>query len=345
MTGDPAKQVQATRAAVGLCDLSDRGKLRLSGRDRLPWLQGQITNDVLTLPEGRGMEAAVLNVQGHLLTLMRVFALPDALLLDLPAPTKERILATFDRYLILEEVVIEDVTRSLALFSLQGPRAAEALAALVGSAPALPPWGIMEAAWGGAQLLVARTTHTGEDGYDLFVPAALAPSLKEALGASIAPLGGTAVDPEALDLLRLEAGIPWWGRELEEAVVPPEARLDRAISRTKGCYVGQEIIARIDARGQVNTLLVGLAARDRAPRPGDLLFALRDRSRSLGRVTSAGVSPTLYAPIALGYLRREHTEPGTPVIASGEAGEVEVRVRELPFVPWRFPETVGVGER
>jgi folate-binding protein YgfZ len=351
---DIEAEVRAVREAVGLGDLSARGKLRFVGRDRRTWLQGQITNDVLRLPDGEGLYAAILNIQGHMLTDLRVFALPEALLADLPAETKERIVKTLDRYLIMEQVEIQDVTDALRLFSLQGPRAAALLGATLEEVPPLPPWGVAEVAWRETTLTVARVTHTGEEGYDLFVPAAQAAALWETLAGALPAHDGALVGQEALEVLRLEAGIPWWGRELDESIVPLEARLERAISMKKGCYIGQEIIARIDARGHVNNLLVGLRPEGEGTGGGSSLPARGDAlvvgERVVGRVTAAAYSPALQAPIALGFLRREFTEPGTLVTIRTASAEQPARVASLPFVPARFgspgagsPPTSGEG--
>lgn len=346
---DTAIQALAARASVGLADLSTaRGRLRLTGRDRAAWLQGLVANDLLSLPVGQGMEAAVMNVQGHLLSLLRIFALPEALLIDLPGPTCGRILTMLDQFLIMEQVEIEDRTDATRLYSVQGPRAADAVAAALGAAPDLPAWGVAELDWQGAALVVARVTHTGEDGYDLFAPLPQAERLRAALAGAVAALGGSLLADDALDLLRLEAGIPAWGRELTEAIVPLEAHLDRAISRTKGCYIGQEIIARIDARGRVNRVMVGLQLPTLpAGEVGPAEIFADGSERPVGRVTSTGHSPALEVPVALGYLRREHAAPGTavriaPSAAPGgaEAETIEARVVALPFVPWRFPRPI-----
>jgi folate-binding protein YgfZ len=195
---------------------------------------------------------------------------------------------------------------------------------------------VAEFAWQGARLTIARVTHTGEDGYDIWVSVPAAEAMRDALTEATTLLGGCLVGGEALDALRVESGIPGWGSELTETAGPLEARLDRAISRSKGCYVGQEIIARIDARGQVNNRLVGLLLERAAP--GDPI-QVAGAERPVGRVTSVVHSAALDAPIALGYLRREHEEPGTRLRVGGPDG-APVRVAALPFVPWRFPTPI-----
>jgi folate-binding protein YgfZ len=346
-----AAEVRAVRENVGLCAPMGRSLIRISGEDRRTWLQGQISNDVLGLPDGQGFEAVILTVQGHLLSHLRVFALPDALLLDLPAATTERVLKTLDRYLILEQVEIEDVSGSFRLFSLQGPRAVQVVERLPGGIASLAPWGVVEVEGDGAPLIASRVSHTGEDGFDLFVPTDGAAELEGRLRAEVLACGGAVVGDAALEVLRIEAGIPIWGRELDESIVPLEARLDHAISRTKGCYVGQEIIARIDARGQVNNLLVGIRPEGTVARSsrmagshpapgragGEVVPAWGDTlvsgERAVGRVTSATFSPTLGAPIALGYLRRQFVAPGTPIAIRSTSGDAPAHVAALPFVP------------
>lgn len=332
------RDASGTRASVGMAALPDRAYLRVRGSDRATWLQGLIAGDLLTLSEGEGIEAAVMNIQGRLLSLLRVFSLPGELLIDLPLVTRARVLALLDQYLMMEDVEIE--SPDVSVLTVQGPEAASVVGAVVELPGTLAPWGATTAQHrSGAPLVLARVTHTGEDGYDLFVPIDAREAVESELLAQVAERGGARLEADALDGLRVEAGIPAWGAELSEAVGPLEARLDRAISRTKGCYVGQEIIARIDARGQVNNGLAGLDLDATVlPSAGsDLPLHVPGSARPVGRITSLCRSPSLGRPIALGYLRREHATPGTEVVVGGEGGGAVARVAALPFVPWRFP--------
>lgn len=274
----------------------------------------------------------MLNLQGHMLAWMRVFALPDALLADLPAAIVTATAQTLDRYLIMEKVEIEDASDALRLFSVQGPRAAEAVRVATGvdAAPLGPHSLTVEEGPGGAPLMVARASQTGEPGFDLFAAAEVAELLWSRLAEAARGVGGRPAGWEALNTLRVEAGLPWWGHELDPSIVPLEARLERAISMTKGCYIGQEIIARIDARGQVNNRLGGLRlSGDTLPAPGSPI--LGDEKR-IGRVTTSIYSPALGAPIALAFLRREWTEPGRPVVIEVAGEHLPAEVAALPFV-------------
>jgi folate-binding protein YgfZ len=328
-----AQEYRALESGAGLVDLSMRGKMRVVGPDRRRWLHGMVTQEVIGLADGRGAYAAVLNPQGHMLSDMRIFALPEVLLCDLPPATAESIPEHLDRYLIMEKARIEVVTDQLALLSLQGPQSGLAVSACLGAEwGELPVWGVGSRRWDGVDLVVARVSHCGVDGYDLFVDAARAVPLYTALCAHRQQFAVDPVGWQAINHRRIEAGIPWWGHELDLSVVPYEARLEAAISLTKGCYVGQEIIARLEARGQVNNLLCGLTLEgDRVPEPKEEIFA--GDGRKIGRITSAVRSPASGGVIALGYLRREHSAPGTSVTLQHAQGEQSATVAALPFIP------------
>lgn len=325
------EEYRALCQGAALLDLSDRGKLRITGRDRRTWLHGQVTQEIKELPDGRGAYATILTPQGHMVGDLNVFALPDALLADYPAGTQTPLSEYLDRYLIMERAEIEDLTEEWALLAVQGPRAPEVVAALFGEGAAgMHAWAVQEAAFAGEPVYLARISVSGEDGYQLFVPTAQAPALWTALlqalpGAEVRPVGW-----EALNVRRVEAGIPWWGEEMDARIVPLEARLNHAISINKGCYVGQEIIARIHARGHVNNLLAGFFVH------GDVLPArdteIHHNGKRVGRVGTVVHSPSLGRPIALGYLRREWQTPGQRVQAMEPAGPVELEVAALPFV-------------
>ena len=331
--GDAAAEYHAARETAALFPLTWRGALRFVGPDRRSWLHGQVTNDVNGLADGQWNEAAMLNIQGRMLAWMRIFAVPGVLLADLPAAILTATAETLDRYLIMEKVEIEDATEEFSLLSVQGPRAAEAVRAATGvDAAALAPHTLTtEEGPGGAPLIVARATQTGESGFDLFVAAEVAALLWDRLSEAVHGVGGRPAGWEALNWLRVEAGLPWWGHELDTRVVPLEARLERAISFTKGCYIGQEIIARIDARGQVNNLLGVLRLPAGVlPSPDSRILA---GEKPMGRITTAIQSPALGVPLALAYMRREWAEPGRTVEVEVDGARVTAETSTLPFVP------------
>jgi folate-binding protein YgfZ len=324
-------EYQLLRSGCGLLDLSYRTKLRITGRDRRTWLHGQVTQDVTHLPDGRGAYATVITPQGRMVADLRVFALTEALYVDAPAGIEPPLAEYLDQFLIMERAEIEDLTDVEALLSLQGPLAADALACVFGrETAALKPWEIREEQFQNLPVLIAGADHCGEGGFDLRLPAGLAADLWAALSQCRTEFGVESVGWDALNVRRFEAGIPWWGEELDSSVVPLEARLERAIHFQKGCYVGQEIIARIEARGHVNNLLAGFRVEGDALPPRNA--EIRHEGKRVGRVTSAVHSLGLDAPIALGYLRREHQEPGTRLAAVTGDREIGLVVTPLPFV-------------
>jgi folate-binding protein YgfZ len=330
--GDAAAEHRAARETAALFPLTWRGALRFVGPDRRSWLHGQVTNDINGLADGCWNEAAMLSIQGRMLAWMRIFAIPGALLADLPAAIVAATAETLDRHLIMEKVEIENATEDLSLLSVQGPRAAEAVRAATGvDAAALAPHTLVtEEGPGGAPLIVARATQTGESGFDLFAATEVAELIWDRLAAAVKAVGGRPAGWEALNTLRVEAGLPWWGHELDSRVVPLEARLERAISFTKGCYIGQEIIARIDARGHVNNLLGGLRLPPGVLPPADTRVVGGDKP--MGRITSAVQSPALGVPIAMAYMRREWIEPGRAVEVEIGEERVPAQTCALPFV-------------
>lgn len=330
-------EYQALHEGVGLVDLSHRQRLLLTGRDRKTWLNGQVTQNVLALPDFHSTYATIITPQGQMVADMRILALPDALLLDLPAGTAAPMAEYLDRYLIMERVDIEDLSDSWAHISVQGPQSPQAAALVLTDEIAdLPLWTGFTASFDLGPLHVFRISRCGEDGFDFYVPSAAAASLWSALCVSRPELAVHSVGKQALNVRRVEAGIPWWGAELDGTIVPLEARLEHAVDYNKGCYVGQEIIARIHARGHVNNQLAGFFIEgDLLPQKGS---EVRHEGKKVGRTVSIVHSLKLDRPIALGFLRRELQEPGTKVVAITDTAEVPLTVAALPFVPHDCPQ-------
>lgn len=288
-----ADQYGALHETAGFLPRTGRGRLLLRGADRKSYLQGLLSNDVAALAAGQGCYATLLTAQGRMISDMRVFDTGDALLLDLELPVTETVRAHLDMFVITEDVTVQDVTASLAQVGLYGPNAPDVLAAVrargVGVLHAFP----------GADL--------GVEGFDLIVPSADAPSLLAALEAA----GATAVSEETAEVTRVEAGIPRFLVDMDTSTIPLEAGIeDRAISLTKGCYVGQEVIIRVLHRGggRVARKLVQLVADAHDATRGDTVFA---GEREVGRLTSAVDSPRFGTRLALAYVHRDFVESGT----------------------------------
>ena len=309
---------------AGLIDLSSRGRIRVSGSEAVMFLNGLITNDMKTLAENRWMPAAFPTVQGRLIGAVRVVRTGDSFLIDTDAESHEAILKTVSRFVLAGDFKVTDLADNTALMSLQGKRAVEIGEKVFETSLAdLPRDGAVEVEWKDTQVTIIRATHTGEDGLDLMIDLDRASEVREALTSA----GAQTVSEDTLDTLRVEAGIARYGRDMDDSNVVVETNLDDAISYSKGCYIGQEIIVRIKHRGHVAKKLTGLRFdTDQKIEAGDVI---KSDDKEIGRVTSAVFSPKLNCTIALGYLRYEFLDPGTTVSTDNN---IAATVTELPFV-------------
>jgi len=325
--GDMVAEHGAVMTGAGMIDRSMLGKATVTGRDRAAFLQGMLSNDVKALQPGQGCPAAFLDAVGKVVSLLVVYALPDRLLLELPPDSTEKFLQAIDKFLISEKAEFESSDDAYAIVSLQGPKAGEVLARASGSALDLAPYAHAEVFVGGATARVMRRAEAVTPGFHCWVAPEDAPALWKALRQS----GAWPVGADAADVLRLEAGIPVYGVDVDEGVILPETRLDALVSYTKGCYIGQETVARVKYRGHINRGLSGVVLDgETVPSHGEAILA---EDKEVGRVTSALRSIALGKPIALGYVRREHFEPGSAVSVKSGERLISARVSDLPFVP------------
>jgi glycine cleavage system T protein len=333
--GGTAAEYRAVRdGGAGVIDFSSRGRIEVRGSEAVQFLNGLITNDVKALETGAWMRAAFPNVQGRLIAEARVLRLAsDRFLFDTEAASRERMLKTLERFTLAGDFHVTDLGDELALLSVQGASAAAILKATLGEAAARVERGRVDTVqWNNQPLHVIRASQTAEDGFDLFVGVAEAVSLWDALTAN----GAQPVGSEALDLLRIEAGIARYGVDVDETNVVLEAVPDDAVSFTKGCYIGQEIIARIHWRGHVAKKLTGLVFDEQGEPSRDDKIRAMD-GKEIGRLTSVTFSPRLNRLIALGYVKYDYLAPGTEVrVRSGDA-ELAAHVAALPHVrgSWR----------
>jgi aminomethyltransferase len=316
----------AARNGAGVMLRGDRVLLRVFGREPVKMLQGLITNDLAGAPFERAVYAAMLTPKGKMVADLRALKRGADVWLDVDAGAYEALAAHMKKYVPpLFARVAEMPERSVV--GLYGPRAPAIATAVLGfDVTAGEEDDAVETEWSGNKVSLIRTSYTGDDGFDIIITSEDAPKLIDRMinaGAALLSAG-------TLDVLRIEAGHPRWGRELDDAVIPLEAGLrERAISETKGCYTGQEIIIRILHRGHVNWQLRGLLLGDSAvPAPGDTLVRPGE-TRAVARITSSCVSPLLKQTIALAYVRRE-VEAGTTLRLGADDG-AEARVIELPF--------------
>lgn len=325
---DPNAEHHAVRSTAGLFDFSFRSKFTLTGEHRTRFLHRIISNDVKSLTPGRGVYATLLSAQGRILADFYVCADADRLWIDTDADLAAKAMAILRRYVIGDRVVIEP--SDLGAVSLQGPGSRRAMQTLFATlfetdSTLLDEFSHIAAEFDGQPARIVRRSSTGEEGYEIWLrPAALRLLWTHALETGIAACG-----VEALESLRIEAGIARYGPDFGEDTLPLEAGLLNALSFNKGCYIGQEIVERARSRGHVNWKLVGLRFAPDVPVPlaGEKLRG--PGGAEIGEITSACFSPTLGRPLALGYVRREVSEPGTSLNSVGGAtGEVVA----LPFV-------------
>jgi folate-binding protein YgfZ len=322
---------RAARTGAASIDRTLRGRIMVRGRDRASYLQGLLTNDIAALRRGTGCYAAYLTPQGRMITDLFVYELGDQMLLTVPGAGKDRVLAKLDQNVFTEDVSLTDVSGTFAQIAIVGPQAATVLGAVIDNGDAtaldaLAEHGNLQTRIADDPAVLVRVSDTGEPGFDLYVGRAFAPTL----AAKLAAAGVVPLDPETADALRLEAGIPVFGRDMDNDTIPLEAGIEgRAISFTKGCYVGQEVIVRVLHRGhgRVARKLVGLTLDGSSPPPSGAV--VRSGDREIGRVTSSTISPAVKKLIALAYLHRDFLTPGT-VVAVDAAPAV---VTELPFYP------------
>ena len=298
---------QAGQAAF--LDLSARAKFRITGTDRFRFFNGQITNDLRKLSGTVAIEACVLNAKGKMDAHIFVGALAESFLVDAAPSLREKLGARLERYVIADDVEVEDVTEQFSLFHVVSQESPEV-----------------------TDCRIVSARRFAEQGWDIWSESAHHEAMWQQLSSVFAPL-----DPAAAEAMRIEQGIPCWGSELTEEIIPIEANLEqRAIDYQKGCYIGQEVISRIKMSGQTNKRLCGLISLDDVPlQPRAKLTAPSTSGKEVGWITSATLSDRLGKQIALGYVKRGFNNAGTrlDVLAPENSGpKITVEIVPLPFV-------------
>jgi folate-binding protein YgfZ len=332
--GDALAEHKALTEKAAFFDLSFRSRICLTGADRVRFLHGQVTNDVKNLAIEAGCYAALVTAKGRMQSDLNIYCLAEELLLDFEPGLTKAVVERLEKYLVADDVQIVDVTPHYGLLSVQGPQARPAVKSL-GLFNELPSQEFkfaktLDPVLG--EIYLTNQPRLQTEGLDLFVPTAALGAVADKLVAAVQGIGGCACGWQALEMARIEAGIPRFGLDMDASNLPQECSIEtRAVSYAKGCYIGQEVLNRIHTIGHVNRILRGLRLANDLnilPQKGDKLF---HAGQEVGSVTSSVVSPRLKQKIALGYIRSQADRPGTGLTLRTATEESPARVVELPF--------------
>lgn len=328
--GNIAAEYNALRSGAMLVDRSARGRMSFEGAKGAELVSGLLTNDVVALLPGQGLYAAALTPKGKIVADVRVFMRTGHLVVDVPPRAYAGWQALVKKFINPALAPSRDETAAWRTIGVFGATSRRVVGTLLSLAPdalaALPAYAQLEADLGGKQVVVVRSPELELEGYEIFVPTdAFAGAWQKLLG-----LGATPAGLHAWEIARIEAGRPEWGIDMNDSTIPQEANFDtlKAISYTKGCYVGQEVVARVHFRGHVNKHLRGLMAGKSEPAP-EGAAVLAPGGEQLGEVRSSALSPRLGA-VAMGMIRRD-VETGTDVTLQWDGGKVSAKVAALPL--------------
>ena len=287
-------------------DLSSRGKIKATGEDRARLLHAMTTNHIQQLSPGTGCYAYFLSAQGRILGDANVLCRPDHFLLDTEPETREKLYQHLDKFIIADDVTLEDATAQVGTMAVEGPESGDVMAKM--GAP-VPESDDANAEW--TTRLVARLNYTGSPGFFIFVPL----TERDELIRELESAGAAAADAEAFGVVRLEHGKPRYGEDLSERYLAQEANQPRALHFQKGCYLGQEIVERVRSRGQVHRVLMPLQLDTKEPPESGTKLQIGESNTA--EITSAAYSPALDKVVALAYVRVEHAKPGTEMKLPG----------------------------
>jgi len=324
--GDAAAEYEAVRQGVGVIDHGNLGVLEITGRDRASFLHAMLSNDVKSLGPGQGCQAAFLDIHGKVQVLLSVWVLEDRILVITPGGMAAKTNEMLDRYLFSEKAYFRDATGEFSMLMLAGPHASALVERLTGTRPPEGAWS--SAATHLAEIELRLIRGGGETGAaEIWLVGAISdgPRVWEAVLAA----GARPVGMRAHESLRIEAGTPYLDHDVDDTVLLPEIPVERWVSYTKGCYIGQEVVVRIRDRGHVNRHLCGLVLDGATPPPSGAVVVAD--GGEVGKVTSVAWSFGLERPIALAYLRRQHADPGTAVGVLADGATLPARVSALPF--------------
>ena len=315
---DSCRELTALVSGCGVYR-ADSSLFSIAGRDRVRWLNGMVTNNIRDLAPGTGVYAFVLNAQGHILGDLYVFNRGESLVAEIERRQTDSLLQILRRYIIMDKVEIEDLGPKNEVIGVAGPESMRILAS-VGLSPVLEPLQFRDANWNGMNVTLVRSDNPCFPVYELWVAVEQA----EIAWNSLQNSGVIPVNSDTLETFRILCGIPKVGQDIRERTLPQETEQDRALNFNKGCYIGQEIVERIRARGNVHRALFGFEID--GPKPA-LGTKIQSGGKDVGEITSISAAPLKQKRLALGFLRKEAAESGEVL----SAGEAVVKPRPLPF--------------
>lgn len=323
-TADLAKvrdEFRELLSGCGVYDLSSRAKISLTGSDRVRWLNGMVTNNIRDLAVGRGVYAFLLNPQGRILGDLYAYNRGDSITVDTDEAQSEKLLATFDHYIIMDDVDVSKLN-DLAAIGVAGPKARQTLHAVGLEILELEPLQFVQMAWQNIPVTAARGDNASLETYEVWLASNTVPALREALTKA----GAKLVSSDAMELLRIASGIPRYGQDIRERDLPQETEQQRALNFSKGCYVGQEIVERIRSRGSVHRMFTGFYVQGELPALGT---KIQLDGKDVGEITSTASLPVAGGErrVALGYIRREIGTPDKQL----QSGSTQLSVATLPF--------------
>jgi len=303
-------------------DLSNRAKIAITGNDRVRWLNGMVTNNIRDLQPGNGVYSFLLNPQGHILGDFFTYHLGDRIVVDTDNSQVDKILATFDHYIIMDDVELAKVSDQIACVGIAGPRAKHALAMAGLEVSELTSLQVQDVTWKQSEGRVVAGEHEQYPSYEIWITPERAAEVMQ----TVQSAGAMPISREAFDIYRVALGIPRYGQDIRERDLPQETEQQRALNFNKGCYIGQEIVERIRSRGNVHRKFTGLRVAGSPPVLGARILSA---GKDVGEVTSSALVPTANGDfaVALGYIRREVGIPGKEVQIEASSATVS----DLPF--------------
>ena len=319
---DPRREYVELRSGCGIYDLGWRAKIVATGKDRIRWMNGMITNNIRDLPAGHGNYNFLLNAQGRILGDLYVYHRGDYHLVETARWQAPKLMETLKRYIIMDDVELTDTSDKLTAIGVQGPRAREILRDAGFNFADLEPLQVQDIAWNDIGLSITRMAGDVSQTYEIWV----APANAGAVWDVVIKAGAQPVGTEALEMFRLAAGIPRYGQDISERYLPQETDQMQALNFNKGCYIGQEIVERIRSRAMLHRKLTGLVVDGPPPEPG---AKIQFEGKEMGEITSAVVVPSSSGDrtLALGYLRIEALQTGVELRVNGAPAQARV----LPY--------------